>query len=146
MALLDFVKNRQANQQQDVAGKSQQQKPETAKQMYAREAAQEKTNAKPMDQMRPEQQAKVEQIKATLEKSTQHMNRDAAAPASAPANDGGNTAHMQKQNNQEKTQAALSPTDNTAGKTAIRGQDKTPEKAAPEKPQTLPRPRPSWER
>jgi len=40
MALLDFIKNRQT-QQQSVT-KSQQPKPETAKEMYTREAAQER--------------------------------------------------------------------------------------------------------
>ena len=39
MAFLDFMKNRNAAQQQSVANKPQEQKPETAKEMHTRQAA-----------------------------------------------------------------------------------------------------------
>jgi hypothetical protein len=64
MAFLDFVKNRQQSQS---AEQSQSSKPETAKEMYSREAAQEKSGAKSMQQMPPEQQAKVAEISGKLQ-------------------------------------------------------------------------------
>jgi hypothetical protein len=39
MAMLDWIKNRNASQQQSAAEKSPDAKPENAKQMYTREAA-----------------------------------------------------------------------------------------------------------
>jgi len=87
MALLDFIKNRKAGQQQTVANKSPEQKPQTAKEMYTRQAAQEKATQRPArGDMPPDQQAKVETIKARLEKATQHADKSAQSPSPTPAN------------------------------------------------------------
>jgi hypothetical protein len=139
MAFTDWIKNRNASQQPSVAENSQQQKPETAKEMYSREAAQEKAKAKPIT---PEIKAQADRVTATMDKATQHMQTPAAA---APAEGGTNSPHLQKQNRQDKTQAALSPTDDAAGKAAGQAKQPAPEKT-PERAQTLPRPKPSWER
>lgn len=111
MAILDFLKNHQASQQQPVAEKSQEQKPETAKQMYGRQAAQEKAHQKPMSEMPPDQKAKVEAIKEKLESSTQQTERN-DKPLSHPSKDSGEgpEAARQKLNAQDKTAPALSPT------------------------------------
>jgi len=113
MAFLDFIKNRNASRQQPVADHAQAQKPETARQMYAREAAQDKAAEKPIT---PEIKAYTDRALAAITKATQHISPQAPPPAS----DGGTqAAQLQKQHNQDKTQAALSPTDGTVGKTAL---------------------------
>ena len=153
MAFLDWVKSK--SQQQSIVSKSQETKPETAKEMYTREAAQEKANLKPLDQMPADQRAKVEAIKATLEKATQHIDKSAQAPSPAAADGTGNReAVRQNMTGQDRTAPALSPTSAEAGRT---GQSNAPtasheppantqDKAAGRTQQTVPRPRPSWER
>ena|SRR5579859_3844347 len=59
--------------------------------------------------------AKVKEVGERLHKATAHMRESAPSPT---AGDGGNAALLQKQNNQDKTQAALSPTDKFKGQTA----------------------------
>jgi hypothetical protein len=140
MAFLDFIKNRNASQQQSVANKSQEQKPETAKEMYARETAQEKAAARPIT---PEIKAQADRALATINKASQHLQ---SPPAPAAPDGGSPAAHLQKQSHQEKAQAALSPTDDSAGKTAAQGNEKAPEKPVSQTRQTVARPRPSWER
>src|ERR1022692_1036632 len=109
MALLDFVQNRN----------TQVKPPEPAKQPIT---------AKTIQGLSQADQAKFQEAKALLEKATAHRQ----PKPEAPAEDGSNAAMLQKANGQEKTQAALSPTDNFKGKTALQ-----PEKAkAPEKSQT----------
>lgn len=153
-AMLDWIKNRNASQQQSTAEKSQDAKPETAKQMYTREATRETANQKPLTQMPPEQQAKVDAIKETLAKATQHMDKN--TPTSAPAPGGGSEspeAARQKMSQQDKAAPALSPTDASAGNTVSEKTQSAPQQS-PKAPQntpgqtspTLPRPRPSWER
>ncbi len=113
MAFLDFIKNRDQQPAQQAA------KPETAKEMYSREAAQEKANR--IDPT-PEQVEKAQKIGETLRKATQHIGNDNAPQADASSNGSQSSpaAEMQKQNGQDKAQAALSPTDNASGKTARR--------------------------
>jgi hypothetical protein len=138
MALLDFIKNRNAQTQQPAAENTQAQKPETAKQMYTRQAGEEKATQKPIT---PEIKAQADRATAATEKATQHQQA-----YSAPAPEGStNTAHLQNQNRQDKTQASLSPTDDAKGKTAAQEKRPAPEKT-PERPQTMARRPPSWER
>lgn len=153
MALLDFINNRNATQQQP-ANKSQEQKPETAKEMYTRQAGQDRANEKPLHQMPPNEQAKLESIKATLEKATQHRDHGAHTPGSAQGDSAGNReAVRQNMTGQDKTAPALSPTSvqvgQTTGKDAQAPSNESPTKT-PDKTdgraQTMPRPRPSWER
>jgi hypothetical protein len=157
MALLDFMKRDQAPAQQPVAKTQQEQTqetsaPQTARQMYAQKAAQEKTP--PLNQMPQDQQARLEAIKATLQKATQHIDKNAAAPSPAPA-DGTDSreAMRQKMTGQDKAAPALSPTSAEAGQRAAELNSpsnvtpmKTPEKQVTRAPQTVPRRPPSWER
>ena len=153
MALLDFIKNR-SNAQQTVANKPQAPKLETAKEMYSRQAAQQTANNRPLEQMPPDQREKVDAIKERLEKATQHIDKSAQLPTAAPTDSMDNReALRQNQTGQDKTAPALSPTDHQTGRAveanAHAPSNETPAKT-PEKPiaraQTLPRPRPSWER
>jgi len=141
MAFLDWIKNRRPQTQ--IAGTKP--KPETAKEMYTRQAAQEKTN--PLDRIPADERAKLDAIKGTLERATQHQGRDVptlAAPADAMGN---REALRQNMAGQDKAAPALSPTTTQTGKRATeKGPSrKTPESTA-QRPQTVPRPRPSWER
>lgn len=148
MAILDFIKNRNAAQQQDSASKSQEQKHETAKEMYTRQESQAKASHQPMDRMPQEQQAKVEEIKGTLQKATQHMERGGGAPSSAPV-EGSTNPQPMRQNamSQEKAAPALSPTSAQKGTPATeREQPSKPQEKPAQRPQTLPRRPPSWER
>jgi hypothetical protein len=150
------MNRRNASQQQPVAGNAQIQKPETAKEMYSRESAQEKANAKALGQMPPDQRAKVDRIKAALEKATQHIDRSATVPSPAPADNAGSPAAVrQNMTGQDKTAPALSPTNTETGKTvtdkravapsntpAAKTHDRPPSRPS----QTIPRRPPSWER
>lgn len=141
MAFLDFIKNRQASQQQPVAENSQQQKPQNAKEMYTQRDTQERASAKPIT---PEIKAQADRAAATMNKASQHLQSH-SAPA-APQDGGSPAVQMQKQNGQDKTQGALSPTDGTAGKTAVQEKEKAPEKPTQRPSQTIQRRPPSWER
>ena len=139
MSFVDFIRNRAANQQA-AAKDAQQPKPDTAKQVEEK--------AKPLDRMPPEQQAKVEEIKARLQKATQHIDKSPAAPAPAPA-DGADSreAMRQKMTGQEKAAPALSPTSAQAGQPASETHSPSPTRQTVTKaPPTVPRRPPSWER
>jgi hypothetical protein len=99
MALLDFMKERP---QQQTAAKPA---PETP----MPEAQKDVTKV-----LSPAQLAKFRDVGERLQKATAHSR----SGAQQSAGDGGNAALLQKQNNQEKTQAALSPTDHFKGQTA----------------------------
>jgi hypothetical protein len=147
MALLDWMKERSAPRQDAAQG------PETAKEMYSRQAAEQPAN-KALEQMPPDQKAKVDAIKERLEKATQHIDKNAHSPSTAPTDSIGNREAMrQNMTGQDKTAHALSPTDYRTGRAAEGNapeqSSKSPAKApenSTSRPQTLPRPRPSWER
>jgi hypothetical protein len=142
MAFLDFVRNRQESQQQSVAQTSREQKPETAKEMYTRQDAQEKTAAsKPIT---PEIKAQADRAMATMNKASEHVQ--SPAKRTAPETGSAPQAQLQNQSRQDETQEALSPTDGASGKTALQDKEKAPEKAPQRAPQTMPRRPPSWER
>jgi hypothetical protein len=141
MAFLDFVNNRQAAQQQSVAQTSQEQKPETAKEMYARQDTKEQAAAKPIT---PEIKAQADRAMATMNKASEHVQ--SPAKRTAPETGSAPQAQLQNQSRQDKAQEALSPTDGAAGKTAIQGKEKAPEKAPQRAQQTVQRKPPSWER
>jgi hypothetical protein len=141
MAFLDFVNNRQAAQQQAVAQKSQEQKPETAKEMYARQDTKEQAATKPIT---PEIKAQADRAMATMNKATEHVQSPAKQPA--PETGSAPQAQLQNQSRQDKAQEALSPTDGASGKTALQDKEKAPDKAPQRAPQTMPRRPPSWER
>ena len=82
MDILGFIKNKNASRQQSVAQTSQsQQKPETAKEMYTRVAAEEQAAKKPIT---PAVEAKADRVRAleTIYKATQHL--DSASPLNRP--------------------------------------------------------------
>jgi hypothetical protein len=108
MSLLDFMKNRS---QPQPAAKASSQTP---------------TQQAPMkpENLPDAQKAKVHEAVALLDKATQHRVLQPSAEEG-----GSNAALLQKQNNQDKVQAALSPTDNFNGKTAL--QAPTPAKSTP---------------
>lgn len=151
MAFLDFVKNRQQSQS---AEQSQQSKPETAKEMYSRETSQSTAGAKSMQQMPPEQQAKVAEISGKLQQATQHMGQ-AEAPSSAPQDGTTSPQPMaQKMTSQDKAAPALSPTSMQAGTRSTEQEapasseatSKSETKSAQQTQKTMARTSPSWER
>ena len=108
MALLDFIRNRDGQQQ--TAEPQSQQQPETAKQMYSREAAVDQS-AKPSDLVRSDQQARLAQAQDLFSKGTQES--PSAAPLPAPAPEGGATSPQpmrQPMMGQEAVAPELSPT------------------------------------
>src|ERR1035441_1085808 len=119
MAFLDFVRNRQ---QQPAQEQAQNQKPETANDSYALQALQEKADARPIT---PAIKAQADRALATMNKASQHV--DSQSKAGASESSGSPQVQLQKQNNQDKTQEALSPTDNAAGKTAVQETERAPE-------------------
>jgi len=141
MALLDFIRNRQESQQQSVAQTPQEQKPETAKEMYSRQDAQEKAASKTIT---PEIKAQADRAMATMNKASEHVQ--SPSKRTAPETGSAPQAQLQNQSRQDKTQESLSPTDGTAGKTAVQGKEKAPEKTPQRAQQTVPRRAPSWER
>ena len=153
MALLDFIKNRQAQQQSKE--QAAQPKPETARNMYARQGEQERASSRPMDQMPPQQQAKVEEVKAQLQKATQHLDQQAPANAPAPADATASPQPMrQNMMAQDKAAPAQSPTSAQLGQTANdkcpsapsrEGQSRTQE-SSQQRAKTMARTTPSWER
>ncbi len=137
MAFLDFLKRGQAARQQAETPKP---KPETAKQMYTREAAGESAAVKPIT---PEIKAQADRAMATMKKASQHVQP--SSPGASAEAAGSPAAQLQNQHAQGKTQAALSPTDGASGKTV--SQDQVRPLETPKKPQrTVARRPPSWER
>jgi|SRR5579871_2469151 len=99
MALLDFMKNRP----QQTAAKPTQEAPKPEAQKDVSKV------------LSPAELAKFREVGERLQKATAHARTGSQQPS---AGDGSNAALLQKQNNQEKTQAALSPTDHFKGQTA----------------------------
>jgi hypothetical protein len=147
MAFLDFIRNRSASQQQSAQQQSQSPKPENAKQMYARQDAQERANSKPVDRLPPDQRAQVDAIRAKLDKATQHMGGNAQSHAQTEGHNDTREAARQNMTAQDKNAPALSPTSAQHGKTAhdVRPSQESTEKTQPRQ-QTISRPKPSWER
>lgn len=144
MAFLSFIKDRQG--QQPAA---EQQKPETAKQMYTRQASEEKTAAKPIRQISDEQKARVDKVGADLQKSIR--TSDMENPPSIPTDGTDNAQPMrQPMMNQGKAAPSLSPTSAQAGTLAAEKESASPsldsQAKSQSRPQTIARTTPSWER
>lgn len=99
MAILDFMRNRQ---QKTTA------KP-ALDDVKSTTAPQRPSNVIPASEL-----AKAREIGERLKRATMHIQGGASA-----GEGGSNAALLQKQNNQHKAQAAMSPTDRSAGKTAL---------------------------
>ena len=142
MALLDFIKNRQTQQQSSAP----EAKPETAKEMYARGSVQQKASEKSPASLSPDQQARVREVQATMSQATQSPEQT-PSPAS-PSEGATNPQPMaQMATNQDKAAPALSP---TTAQTGTRSHEHEHENASPSPARTpertVPRPPPSWER
>ena len=117
-----------------------QQPTEYAKQKGTREAFEDERNRKPLT---PEIKAKAQDAARGIHHQSEALLQAIEPPA--PDSGGNPSALLQKQDGQGKTQAALSPTDGAKGKPMSVEKPETPEKKT-ERPQTLPRTPPSWER
>ena len=62
------------------------------------------------------QRREAAQARALMDKATQHLHGNAPPRAPAPGDCGSNNALRQMQNNQDKTQAPMSPTDDRRGR------------------------------
>lgn len=103
MAILDFIKNRQ-----------QQQSPSPSP---AAKSAQQTAPKQDVSKVIPASElAKAREVGDRIKKATMHMQ-----DGTPTGNGGGNAALLQNQNNQDKVQKAMSPTDRFAGKTALQG-------------------------
>jgi len=110
MAFLDFIKNRGS---QAPAAESQPQ-PETAKQMYTRQAAEEQAAPRPSEMVRPGQQAKAAEAQALFDKATQAPQSPTPPPTPAPEG-AANPQPMQQQGiGQERAAPEMSPTSSLA--------------------------------
>lgn len=103
MAFLDFMKQR--GQGKDVAAP-------------APTAVQPPVHKPDLSRSIPANQlAQVREVGARLRQATAHINQGQAGPTDAAS--GNNMALRQKQNHQDKTQAAMSPTDRYNGQTIL---------------------------
>jgi hypothetical protein len=133
---------RSGGEQQAAVEQQSHQKPETAKEMYTREAVRDQAN-----RIAPtaDQEQRAQKIGDEMRKATQPSQEPMPTAASAPDDRGSNAARLQNQNSQNKEQKALSPTDDAAGKTAVQEKQQAPQNIQ-QRPQTIARPTPSWER
>ena len=145
MAFLDFIKNRQ----QQSTEQSTQPKPETAREMYARETAVQQATAKPLSQISPEQQSKVVEAQTLYSRGTREAGQTTPAPTSLPE-DGATSPQPMRQNmiSQDKATPNLSPTSAQSGARTqdVEGPSAPAATPAKSQQQTIARPTPSWER
>lgn len=117
MPILDFIKNRQ--KQQAETQPSQQQKPETAKEMYAQQSVQEGAARKSVRDISEADQAHAKDLGARVDKLTEPVRQNSAPQTSAPA-DTASSPEPMRQNmvSQDKQAPDLSPTSAQKGQTA----------------------------
>jgi hypothetical protein len=146
MAFIDWVKNR--GKEQSNAPEKPQQKPETIHELTARRDKEDKANIKPMSQLSPDQQARVDEVKTRMEKATSHLQPNASTPAPAPADSNASPQAMrQNMMNQDKAAPDLSPTSAQSGTTTPAKEKETPAPTPePTPPPKAPSRSPSWER
>ena len=140
MAFLDFIKHRQTEQKPEPP-----KQPQTAREMYAAQNAQEKVSQNPLT---PEVKAQADRAMKSLDQGSFHLQSQ-SAPA-APTETGGHSEPMrQKAVNQNVEAPALSPTTEHMGKVAEKGSSapsNEPAKEQPQKSQTRQHDRGGWER
>jgi hypothetical protein len=141
MSFLDFIKNRQQAEQEQAS----QPKPETAKEMYSRQAEQESAGRNAVAQIPDADKAQAKELGARLDKATQHIQQGASSSPEAPA-DGASSPEPMRQNMtaQDKEAPALSPTSGQRG--AVEHEQESPAPSQGSRPQTIARTTPSWER
>ena len=143
MAFLDFIKNRGGQEQTTDA----QHRPETAKEMYRREATQEQASVKPAQSLGADSQAKIAEAKELFRQGTEQAGN--VAPANAPATPEGSASPQpmrQMSMNQETVAPALSPTSAQAGSPSTEHEAPAPQKTPEQAKPTMARATPSWER
>jgi hypothetical protein len=149
MAFLDFIRNRQ---EQSAEQSSQSQKPETAREMYARQAEQGAARQRSVGELPEADKTQAREIGARLDKATQYLRQDSEAPAPAPDSTGSPEPMRQNMMGQDNAAPDLSPTNAQRGAVGHEQEQSSafPEQSSPsstvERPRTLPRPTPSWER
>ena len=154
MAFLDWIKDRLAAKQQPVA--QTQQRPETAKQVYAREAAQEAATRKPVSQMPEADKAEARRLGRVIQDSGKPGPETTPPRAVVPqAAESATNPQPMRQNMvaQHNDAPAMSPTSGQhghehqhTGAPTSEPAKETP-KPSPKPPQpTVPRRSPSWER
>ena len=145
MGYLDFIKNRQ---QQSPA--EQPQKQETAKEMYTRQAGQEQTSS--VQQLANADKAQAKELGARIDKAAGQGHPDAPTQTQAPTDSTSSPEPMrQNMTRQDHAAPAMSPTSAQRGSTAQEHETSQPSRSQtgeqPEqRPQTIARPTPSWER
>lgn len=154
MGLLDFIKNRNASKQPTVAPKPQERAPGNAREYFAREDARERAALKPIESLPAGEKAKLDDIKARFEKNTRHFST-IARPENLPDVAGTQEAMRQKMTRQETIAPAQTPTSAERGQPDTERVPQAPDEKPvvaptrtppPPRPQTLPRPHPSWQR
>jgi hypothetical protein len=143
MGLLDFIKNRN----QPSAEPTTQPKQETAKQMYTREAGEERAAAKPIS-LNEHHSAAATEANDLYRKGTQEGEHPAAASTPAPADSATDPQQpmVQPSMNQEKAAPPLTPTSAQAGAKEHEQEAHASVSPSPTPSPTLPRTTPSWER
>ena len=131
---LDWIKDRDG---QKVAPAVPEFRPGQVKQAHAQRDAEELAARKPVTAEVAEQARNA----AAAVKLWSGMPQN--SPAGIPEGGGNPTAQLQK--GQETTQTPLSPTDAAAGQTELQEKPRSPEEKV-DRPQTIKRPTPSWER
>jgi len=147
MAFLDFIKNRQSQQQPSESAA----KPETAKEMYTREAGQEKPAFKP-NELSQSDKASLTKAQELYQQGTSQGKDSPQVPAPAPEGATSQQPMAQMSMNQEKAAPALSPTSAQTGtRTNEQEAPASPDNAqsqsrSQEQAKTMARRPPSWER
>jgi hypothetical protein len=147
MAFLDFIKNRQSQQQPSESAA----KPETAKEMYTREAGQEKPAFKP-NELSQSDKASLTKAQELYQQGTSQGKDSPQVPAPAPEGATSAQPMAQMSMNQDKAAPALSPTSAQTGtRTNEQESPSAPNESqtqskAQEQAKTMARRPPSWER
>jgi len=151
MAFLDFIKNRQQPGQEQ----SQQSKPEIS-QDNSRQVAQESVGVKSVENMRPDQQARLAEAQSLFRQGTQQASPSVATSTPAPE-DATSSPQPMRQNSMRQDKAApdLTPTSAQAGVPSREAEapsaptdstSKAQEQSTEQTRQTMARRPPSWER
>ena len=153
MAFLDFIRNRQG---QEASARNAPEKNSKTQEAQSAPAKQPESKSNLQSQLSPAHQRDLADAQALFQKGVQE--RQSPSPQTpAPQGEGGGPAALrQKAEGQERSAPAQSPTDGHRGVTQaetkgpavteVREAPSKPPQTPNAKPQTVPRPRPSWER
>jgi len=151
MAFLDFIKNR-GEQRPASEQQSQQAKPETAREMYSREATQEKQSAPRVATMPDADKSQAKDLGARIDAATQNIQPDTPPPTPEPGGTAARPEPMrQNMDGQDVTAPSLSPTSGQVGAPSTEqdvaaNKQESPTQEQSARPKTMARTAPSWER